>query len=324
MASEATKRYTRGIFRGLAASRSGAEHPSYNPFMNAAPSSRTNQPLVGALAVTSSLISQNIGAAFAKSLFPIVGPAGMTFLRIGLAAILLVLIRRAWKAMPRQSVYRSLIVYGMALGVMNLLIYQAFARIPIGIAVAIEILGPLTLVLLGARRRWDFVWLAVAIAGLGLLLPLKENSTALDPVGVLCAIAAAVAWALYILAGKRISGVSGVDGVAWGIVVAAIITAPFGIAEAGAALASPNVLLLGLAVAALSSAIPYSLEMAALRRMAAPLFSIVLSTAPAIAALAGFFVLDERLSASQWLAIVLIMCAAAGSTLAAYFRKGQA
>ncbi|MFC3338911.1 EamA family transporter [Paracandidimonas soli] len=291
--------------------------------MNAASPASKSQPLIGALAVVSSLVSQNIGAAFAKTLFPLVGPAGMAFLRIGLAACLLVLIRRAWKATPRQDIYRSLLLYGTTLGVMNLVIYQAFARIPIGVAVAIEILGPLAVVLLGARKKRDFVWLATAVCGLVLLLPLTGGASALDPIGVACAIGAAVSWALYILSGKRLASEPGVDAVAWGMVVAAIVTLPFGVAGAGAMLLSPDILLIGLAVAALSSAIPYSLEMTALQRMAAPLFSIVVSTAPAIAAIAGFFILDERLTAIQWLAIVLIMSAAAGSTLGALGRTAR-
>src|SRR5690606_11209638 len=174
---------------------------------------------------------------------------------------------------------------------------------------------PLSVVLLGAKNKRDFVWLVVAVCGLLLLLPLTNHASALNPLGIACALGAALSWALYILSGKRLAAEPGVDAVAWGMVVAALITIPFGVASAGSALLSPYALLIGLAVAALSSAIPYSLEMQALRRVAAPLFSILVSTAPAIAALAGFFILDERLSSKQWLAIVLIMCAAAGSTL---------
>ncbi|MFC7287291.1 DMT family transporter [Herminiimonas glaciei] len=291
--------------------------------MNTPIRNNMNQPIVGAIAVITSLVSQNIGAAFAKTLFPLVGPAGMTSLRIGLAACLLVLIRRSWNAMPGQSIYKNLIKYGVTLGLMNLLIYQAFARIPIGIAVAIEILGPLSVVLLGAKQRWDFIWLVAAICGLALLLPLYGGAPVLDPIGVLCAIGAALSWAFYILAGKKVSSQQGVDAVAWGMVVAALVTVPFGIAGAGTALLSSKVLLIGLVVAALSSAIPYSLEMTALRRMAAPLFSLVVSTAPAIAAIAGFLILDEKLTIIQWTAIALIIFAAAGSTLSSALRSKE-
>ncbi|MGI4850265.1 MAG: EamA family transporter [Janthinobacterium lividum] len=147
------------------------------------------QTWIGIVAVLASLMSQNIGAAFAKHLFPLVGAAGMTTLRIGMAACLLVLIRRAWRRPPVSGHFFNVLCYGAVLGLMNLLIYQAFARIPIGIAVAIEVLGPLAVVLFSARRPADFASFLVALLGLWLLLPLHAVSAPLDPVGIACAVA---------------------------------------------------------------------------------------------------------------------------------------
>ena len=270
---------------------------------------------IGAAAVFVSLASQNIGASFAKHLFPVVGAAGMTVLRTAIAAGLLLLIRRPWRSRLEQKHLGAILRYGAMLGLMNLMIYQAFARIPIGIAVAIEVLGPLAVVLFNARRLTDFVWLAAAILGLGLLLPLRADPHALDPLGVVFAMGAAITWALYIVFGKRLSAAPEVDAVAWGMVVAAIVASPLGVWEAGNTLLSPPVLMTGLVIAALSSALPYSLEMFALYRLPAHVFGILVSTAPAVAALAGFAVLGERLQANQWIAICLIMVAVGGSTL---------
>lgn len=275
--------------------------------------------LAGAGAILLSLCSMNLGAAFAKTLFPLVGAYGIAALRIDLAAILLLLFRRPWRRPIPCDMRWPLLGYGVTLGFMNLFIYQAFARIPLGIAMAIEVTGPLAIVLFGSRRPRDFLWLGGAVAGLLLLLPLRSD-VALDPLGVAFAIGAAVCWALYILTGKRISGALGGDAVAWGMFVAAILVMPVGLAHAGVALFSPWVLLLGLVIALLSSALPYSLEMEAMRRLPAPVFGLMLSSAPAVGALAGFIVLGERLTPLQWIGILCIMAASAGSALTAGHR----
>lgn len=269
---------------------------------------------IGALAVVVSLASQNIGAAFAKSLFPLVGAAGMTTLRIGLSACLLFVINRPWRSPPDRAHLTSLIGYGATLGVMNTLFYQALARIPVGIASAIEVTGPLAIVLLSSRRPRDLVWFVTVAIGLFLLWPPRTHAT-LDPWGVAFAFGAAICWALYIVFGKRVSGVLGRDAVSWGMIVAAVFTAPVAVASAGAALLSPMILASGLAVAALSSALPYSLEMAAMRRLPAYVFSIIVSAAPAVAALAGFLVLGEHLIVMQWFAIACVVIASAGSAM---------
>ncbi|WP_420144535.1 EamA family transporter [Sphingobium sp.] len=270
--------------------------------------------LAGAGAVLLSLSSMNLGAAFAKTLFPLVGAYGIAALRIDLAAILLLLFRRPWRRPIPRDIRWPLLAYGVTLGFMNLFIYQAFARIPLGIAMAIEVTGPLAIVLFGSRRPRDFLWLGAAVAGLLLLLPLKSDA-ALDPLGVAFAVGAAACWALYILTGKRISGALGGDAAAWGMLVAAILMMPVGLAHAGAALFSPWVLMVGLAIALLSSAFPYSLEMEAMRWLPAPVFGLMLSSAPAVGALAGFIVLGERLTPLQWFAILCIMAASGGSAL---------
>ena len=268
----------------------------------------------GVLAVVVSLGAQNIGAAFAKSLFPLVGPAGMTTLRIGLSACLLFAINRPWRSPPDRAHFKSLIAYGAVLGIMNNLFYQALARIPVGIASAIEVTGPLAIVLLSSRRPRDLVWFVTVALGLFLLWPARAHA-ALDPLGVAFAFGAAICWALYIVFGKRVSGVLGRDAVTWGMLVAAILTLPVAFVGVGTSLLSPTVLMAGLAVAALSSALPYSLEMAAMRRLPAYVFSVILSAAPAVAALAGFVVLGEHLTAMQWFAIACVVIASAGSAI---------
>jgi inner membrane transporter RhtA len=262
--------------------------------------------------VMAGLVSQNLGAAWAKHLFPLIGSEGVTALRVGLSACLLLAFCRPWRHPLKTADARNLALYGFMLGLMNLLIYRAFARIPIGIAIAIEVSGPLTVVLLHSRRRADFAWLACATAGLSLLLPLRPGS-ALDPVGIAYAAGAAGCWAGYIVFGKRVSSLPSGQAVAWGMTAAAALTVPLGVAHAGVALLAPPIFLGGLAVAILSSAAPYSLEMFALRRLSRRVFGILVSAAPAVGALAGYAVLGERLTLTQWLAIALVICACAGS-----------
>ena len=269
-----------------------------------------------ALAILGALVSQNIGAACAKQLFPQVGSEGVTALRVGLSALLLLVAMRPWRMALTRRGALDIAVYGVTLGCMNLLIYRAFALIPIGVAIAIEVTGPLAVVLLSSRRRRDVAWVACAVLGLWLLLPL-HGASALDPRGVAWAAGAALCWALYIVFGKRASTLQGGQAVAWGMLAAALFTVPIGVAHAGAALLDGPVLAVGLAVALLSSALPYTLEMMALKRLPRRVFGILVSSAPAVGALAGFFVLGERLGAVQWLAIAFVMLASGGSAATA-------
>lgn len=180
----------------------------------------------------------NLGAAFAKNLFPIIGAYGVTALRIALAMLLLMAFRRPWRRPVPRQMMAPLLAYGIVLGLMNLLIYQAFARIPLGIATGIEVMGPLAIALLGSRRPIDFVWLGAALVGLFLLLPLRVDNV-LDPVGVAFACGAALCWALYIVYGKRVSQRLGSDAVAWGMLVSCVLTMPIGLFTTGTGLFTP-------------------------------------------------------------------------------------
>lgn len=269
------------------------------------------------LAILASMVSVNAGAAWAKGLFPLVGSQGVTAVRVGLAALIMLAIVRPWRSLPSRRDAINLAVYGLMLGCMNLLIYGAFARIPIGIAVAIEVVGPLGVVVLSSRRARDFAWVALAALGLWLLAPVHEGVAPLDPAGVAYALGAAFCWAMYIVFGKRVSTLNGGQAVAWGMLAAALFTVPVGVAHAGADLLLPTVLAGGLAVAVLSSALPYSLEMAALARLPQRVFGILVSAGPAFAALAGWVVLGERLTGMQWLAILLVIVACGGAAATA-------
>ncbi|MBE7248882.1 MAG: DMT family transporter [Actinomycetospora chiangmaiensis] len=259
------------------------------------------------------MVSIQGGAAFAKTLFPSVGSGGTSALRVGFAALLLLVVWRPWRRPLTAREAGWIALYGGALGVMNVLFYAALARLPLGPAVALEFSGPLALAIVGSRRRSDFAWIALAILGLGLLLPLRGTG-GLDPLGSALALAAGVAWALYILFGQRAGRVDGGQAVALGMVAAALVAVPVGLAESGTALFSPGILASGLAIAILSSALPYSLEMVALRRLDRTTFGVLMSLEPALGALLAFAVLGETLSAVQWLAIALVIVASAGIT----------
>jgi inner membrane transporter RhtA len=201
------------------------------------------------------------------------------------------------------------------MGAMNLVFYMSLRTIPLGIAVALEFTGPLTLAMVGSRRLIDFVWIALVIGGLLLLLPLHGQVQSLDPVGVLYALAAGVGWVLYIVLGKRTGAAYGADAVTLGTSIGALLAIPFGVAHAGSALLSPSLLPYALGVALLSSALPYSLEMISMTRLPARTFSTLLSLEPAVAALAGVTLLGEHLTTLQWLAIGAIIVASAGTAL---------
>jgi inner membrane transporter RhtA len=273
--------------------------------------------LLPLLAVLGSVTALGIGTSFAKQLFPIVGALGTTALRVGFSALLLLVIWRPWRWPLSRSDAKSVLRYGVALGFMNLLFYISIRTIPFGLAVAIEFAGPLSVALFSSRRVIDFVWLLLAVSALALLLPINPGAAPLDPVGVGYALAAAVCWGAYIVFGKRVGHLHSGQSVALGLSVAAVAVVPFGIWQAGSALLDPQLLLYGMGVAAISSAIPISLEMVALKRLPKESFGIMASMEPAVAALLGMLVLDEQLTGTQWLAIVLTMVAAAGSSFTA-------
>ena len=269
------------------------------------------------LAVLGSVTALGIGTSFAKQLFPQVGPLGTTALRVGFSAVLLLALWRPWRWPLSRADAMSVLRYGVALGFMNLLFYMSLRTIPFGVAVAIEFSGPLAVAMLYSRRPVDFAWLTLAVVGLGLLLPLGHSVASLDSEGVMYALSAAVCWGAYIVFGKRLSHLHAGHSVALGLTVAALTVVPFGVWHAGSALLDLRILLFGLGVAAISSAIPISLEMMALKRLPQEAFGIMTSMEPAVAALLGLLMLDEHLGRLQWLAIVCIMMAAAGSSVTA-------
>lgn len=275
-----------------------------------APAASTLRP---AAAVVAGIASMCVGTSFAKQLFPLVGAEGTTTLRVGFSAVLLLAAWRPWRTRVTARHAGALALYGVAVGILNLLFYMALRTIPFGIAVAIEFAGPLTVATLSSRRPLDALWVGLALLGLSQLLPIGPRSAPLDPVGLAYAAGAAVAWALYIVFGQRAGRVRGPDAVAIGTAVAALVVTPFGIARAGAALLDPALLPLGLGVALLSSALPFSLEMYALRRLPRQTFGILLSVEPAVAALAGLVALGEALTPAQWTGIAAVVLASVGS-----------
>lgn len=267
------------------------------------------------------MISLCVGTSLAKSLFPLVGAQGTSALRVGFSALVLCLIWRPWRMPLARKDLLALLFYGAVMGVMNLCFYMAIRTIPLGLAIAIEFTGPLSLALLHARRPSHFAWIGLAVLGLGLLLPLGDASLNLDPAGVAFAAAAAVCWALYIVAGQRTGHLHGGQSVALGMTTAALIIAPFGIAAAGVKLLDPVAIGLGLVVALISSALPYSLEMVALRGISKRSFGVMLSLEPAVGALAALLLLGERLVGRQWLAIAFIIAASIGTALSDQARR---
>ncbi|MGV8912734.1 MAG: EamA family transporter [Rhodoglobus sp.] len=262
------------------------------------------------------LIFQDVGASVAILLFPEVGPAGMVSLRLVFsAAILLAIARPNLRAISTRAWFMAL-VFGISLGGMNMLFYGAISRVDLGAAVTIEVLGPLVLSVIVARRASAWLWAVLAFAGVALLG--LGSVGALDPIGVAFALAAAVSWAGYILASRKTGQVfAGLDGLAIAMAIGAIISLPFGIAQAGSTLLEPSILVRGLAVAICSSAIPYALELIALRRISAAAFSVLMALAPAIATGAGFFVLGQSITLVQGIGIALVIAASIGAVRAA-------
>ena len=270
------------------------------------------------LAVLGSVTALGLGTSWAKQvLFPAVGAQGTTAVRVGLSALLMLMLWRPWRWRLSRADAQAVALYGAALGAMNLMFYLSLQTLPFGLAVAIEFAGPLAVAIWSSRRAVDFVWVALAIVGLALLLPLGLSGSTLDPLGVLYAVGAAVFWALYIVFGKRAGHLHAGQSVSLGLLVAALVVVPVGVAHAGAALLSPSVLLVGVAVAAISSALPISLEMMALKRLPKEAFGIMISMEPAVAALLALALLGERLDTVQWLAIGCIVAASMGSAATA-------
>ena len=277
--------------------------------------SAARQRLLPYAALLGAIVTLCVGTSFAKTLFPLVGAQGVIAYRVGFSALILLLVWRPWRHPLSRADLFKVVTYGAVMGLMNLCFYMAIRTIPLGLAIAIEFVGPLAVAVASSRKLIHFVWIGLAVLGLCLLLPIDPAAARLDPVGVGFACVAAVMWALYILLGKRVGHLHAGRAVALGMSAAALIVAPIGVASAGAALFQPPLIALGLVVAVLSSAIPYSLEMIALRGIPRRSFGVMLSVEPAVGALAGLAILHERLALTQWLAIAAIVAASVGTIL---------
>jgi inner membrane transporter RhtA len=267
-------------------------------------------------AVLLAIISVQFGAAIAKSLFPAIGAAGTASIRIGISALILLLVYRPnlKKITPKQ--WKIVIPYGLSLGAMNLIFYLAIERIPIGLAVTLEFIGPLLVAIIGSRRLIDYCWVLLAVAGIVLIAPWTNDRV--DPLGVLFALLAGALWAAYIVLGGKVSKImNNGQAVATGMLFAAILILPFGFYENGLANLTPKLLGLGIALALLSSAIPFTLEMKALGQLPPRIFSILMSLEPAAASICAFIFLQENLSFHEIMAVVCVIIASVGSTLTA-------
>jgi inner membrane transporter RhtA len=255
------------------------------------------------------------GAALAKSLFPLVGAPGVTALRLALGTLILVCIFKPWRLRFTREQRLPLLFYGLSLGAMNYLFYLSIQRIPLGVAVALEFTGPLAVALFGSRRAVDFVWVALAVLGLWFLLPLGQSIAHVDLTGAALALGAGACWAVYIITGQRAGEEHGPATVAMGSLIAAVVFVPIGVFQAGDVLWQWSILPLGLGIAILSTALPYSLEMIALTRLPTRTFGTLMSMEPALAAVSGMLFLNESLTGQQTLALLAIMTASMGSTL---------
>jgi inner membrane transporter RhtA len=261
--------------------------------------------------VIGAVASVQIGSAVATTVFDEVGPGGTVMLRTLFAAVILALLWRPGLRGRSREEWVLVVAFGATLAGMNYAFYAALDRIPLGVAVTFEFVGPLGVAVFGSRRALDLVW--VMLAGAGILL-LADPGGGFDGVGVALALLAGAFWAAYILVSARMGRtIPGQSGLALAMVVAAALVLPAGIADGGADLLDPAVLAIGLGVAILSSAIPYSLEFEALRRLPAGVFGVLMSLEPAMAALAGFVVLGEVLDARELAAIGLVVVASAGA-----------
>jgi inner membrane transporter RhtA len=260
------------------------------------------------------VLSVQLGAGLAKNLFAELPPAAVVFLRIATGTVMLVAVARPRvRGLSRRDLAVG-VAFGLSLGLMNLSFYEALARLPIGIAVAIEFIGPLTLAVVSSRRRLDVLWVALAAAGVILLAPWGQTGAA-SWAGIGFAALAGAFWAAYIVfsaaTGARFPGASGLS---FAMIVSTILITPIGVISGGSGLLRPEILLIGAGVGLLSSVIPYSLELEALRRMPKRVFGILMSLEPAVAALVGLFVLHEVLELREWAAIGCVVIASVGAT----------
>ena len=277
--------------------------------------SRTSSVWLPVAVILIAMLSIQSGASLAKSLFPLVGAPGVTALRIVLGTAILVVIFKPWRLRFKKEQRLPLLFYGLSLGAMNYLFYLSIQTIPLGIAVALEFTGPLAVALFSSRRPVDFIWVVLAVLGLWFLLPLGQSVSEIDLTGAALALGAGACWAVYILTGQRAGEEHGPATVALGSLIAAIVFVPIGMAQATESIWQWSVMPVGLAVAILSTALPYSLEMIALTRLPTRIFGTLMSMEPALAAISGMVFLGETLTLTQTLALCSIIAASMGSTL---------
>jgi inner membrane transporter RhtA len=259
------------------------------------------------------MLSVQSGAALATTLFGEVGPGGAVFLRSTFAALALLALARRGLRPLRGPQLREVVLFAVILAAMNLCFYAALDRLPLGIAVTLEFVGPLGVAVVGSRRRRDLLWALLAAAGI-LLLSDGSGSGGIDPLGAALALGAGVFWGAYILQSARVGGsIRGLGGLATALAISAVLLAPIGVAQGGGELLTPANLAIGFAVGVLSSAIPYALEMEALRRLPNAVFGVLMSLEPAIAALVGFVALSQGLAPVEAAAICLVVAASAGA-----------
>ena len=262
------------------------------------------------------MISMQSSGALAKTLFDQFPVLTISAMRLLLGSLILAVIFKIWQVNFKQVKWSSIISYGIALAGMNALFYLSIHCIPLGIAVAFEFIGPLSVALFHARQKFDFIWVGLAVLGLVLLFPFDQAKQSLDPIGIAFALAAGACWALYIIAGQRPSGVSGNHTVCLGMFVGMLCLMPIALFS-GMPLQvfEPSNLIYFIALAILASALPFSLEMIALRNLSALSFGTLMSLEPAIAAFSGFIFLNEQLLWTQWLALATIISASIGCTV---------
>ncbi|AUG28306.1 MULTISPECIES: DMT family transporter [Microbacterium] len=272
--------------------------------------------------VVAGLAFQEGGAAIAVTLFPHVGPLGMVMLRLVFSALILLIVARPRLRGRGGAAWRDVVVFGVVLVMMNGLFYLALERLPLGVTVTIEVLGPLALSIIAGRGRAAWIWALLAFAGVVALAGGGWDRLRLD--GVLFALGAAASWALYILASSRVGAAfPRLDGLAIAMTVGAVLSLPFGLVDAGAALLRPEILGLGAAVALLSSTLPYAFELIALRRLPAAAFAVLMSLAPAVAALAGWVLLGQHLAWLEVVGIALVIAASIGAVRSAGRRADE-
>lgn len=276
-------------------------------------------PATGMLLVIGSCISLQFGAALAIQLFPHAGAFGTTFFRLFFAGLLMVAITRPKIFQWNRSQWKAVLLFGLCIGLMNSFFYAGIARIPLGAAVTIEFLGPLILAAALSRCVTDFLWVGLAVTGVTLLgIESLTGVSNLDPVGVVFALIAGFFWACYIITSSRLGQViSGAGGLAFGILIGALAPLPLGIEHAPAVFLDPRLLLLAVGTAVLASILPYTLEFFALRRIPQGVFGILLSLEPAFAALFGWLLLSQPITALGMVSIVFVIAASIGTTLTA-------